>query len=189
MTGPLSDIRILEVGVMLAGPYATMLLADLGAEVIKIEPPGGEISRQVSDSYFASLNRNKQSVCLDLRSDAGRQRLGELVANSHALLVNMKPSAIKRLGLTYEALRKFNERIVCVAMTGFGLDGGDDPGFRLCHPGGDGCGCDDWRSVRAAHACLGTRRPTTRQGWPQRWGCSRRSSPVAAGKWMCRCAT
>ena len=65
---------------MLAGPYATMLLADLGADVIKIEPPGGEISRQVSDSYFASINRNKQSVCLDLRSDEGRARLGELVA-------------------------------------------------------------------------------------------------------------
>jgi crotonobetainyl-CoA:carnitine CoA-transferase CaiB-like acyl-CoA transferase len=128
-TGPLAGIRILEVGVMLAGPYATMLLADLGAEVIKIEPPGGEISRQVSDSYFASLNRNKQSVCLDLRSEQGRQRLRELVANSHALLVNMKPSAIKRLGLTYETLRQFNERIVCVAMTGFGLDGGDDPAF------------------------------------------------------------
>ncbi len=127
--GPLAGIRILEVGVMLAGPYATMLLADLGADVIKIEPPGGEISRQVSDSYFASLNRNKQSVCLDLRSAQGRARLGELVADSHALLVNMKPSAIKRLGLTYESLREFNERIVCVAMTGFGLDGGDDPAF------------------------------------------------------------
>jgi crotonobetainyl-CoA:carnitine CoA-transferase CaiB-like acyl-CoA transferase len=114
---------------MLAGPYATMLLADLGAEVIKIEPPGGEISRQVGDGYFASLNRNKQSVCLDLRSEEGRQRLGELVENSHALLVNMKPSAIKRLGLTYDALRQFNEKIVCVAMTGFGLDGGDDPAF------------------------------------------------------------
>src|ERR1700682_3417795 len=96
--GPLAGIRIVEVGVMLAGPYATMLLADLGAEVIKIEPPGGEISRHVSDSYFASLNRNKQSMCLDLRSEAGQQRLGELVANSHALLVNMKPSAITRLG-------------------------------------------------------------------------------------------
>ncbi len=114
---------------MLAGPYATMLLADLGAEVIKIEPPGGEISRQVSDSYFASLNRNKQSICLDLRSEAGQRRLGELVANSHALLVNMKPSAIRRLGLTYEALRQYNESIVCVALTGFGLDGGDDPAF------------------------------------------------------------
>lgn len=127
--GPLAGIRIIEVGVMLAGPYATMLLADLGAEVVKVEPPGGEISRQVGDSYFASLNRNKQSICLDLRSAAGRQKLGDLVANSHALLVNMKPSAIRRLGLTYESLRVFNEGIVCVAMTGFGLDGGDDPAF------------------------------------------------------------
>src|SRR6201995_3759499 len=127
--GPLAGIRILEVGVMLAGPYATMVLADLGAEVIKIEPPDGEISRQVSDSYFAGLNRNKQSVRVDLRSEEGRQLLGKMVAKSHALLVNMKPSAIRRLGLTYEALRKYNEKIVCVALTGFGMDGGDDPAF------------------------------------------------------------
>ena len=114
---------------MLAGPYATMLLADLGAEVIKIEPPGGEISRQVSDSYFASLNRNKQSVVPGSAVGGGPQQLGELVAKSHALLVNMKPSAIRRLGLTYEALRRYNEKIVCVALTGFGMDGGDDPAF------------------------------------------------------------
>ncbi|WP_234880333.1 CaiB/BaiF CoA transferase family protein [Mycolicibacterium litorale] len=114
---------------MLAGPYATMMLADLGAEVIKIEPPGGEISRQVSDSYFASLNRNKRSVCLDLQSEQGQRRLAELVADSHALLVNMKPSVIRKLGLTFENLRRFNPKIVCVAMTGFGLDGGDDPAF------------------------------------------------------------
>lgn len=126
---PLAGIRVLEVGVMLAGPYATMMLADLGAEVIKIEPPGGEISRQVGDSYFASLNRNKSNICLDLRSDEGQRRLGELVAESHALLVNMKPSVIRKLGLTYEHLRRHNEKIVCVAMTGFGLDGGDDPAF------------------------------------------------------------
>ena len=127
--GPLAGIRILEVGVMLAGPYATMLLADLGAEVIKIEPPGGEISRQVGASYFASLNRNKRSICLDLASEDGRRRLGELVADSHALLVNMKPSVIRKLGLTYQALSKFNPGIVCVALTGYGLDGGDDPAF------------------------------------------------------------
>ena len=127
--GPLSGIRILEIGTMLAGPYATMLLADLGAEVIKIEPPGGEISRQVGDSYFASLNRNKHSVCLELGSEEGQRRLGELAAKSHALLVNLKPSAIHRLGLTYAALRRHNERIVCVALTGFGLDAGDDPAF------------------------------------------------------------
>lgn len=129
MSGPLSGIRILEVGVMLAGPYATMLLADLGAEVIKIEPPGGEISRQVGPSYFASLNRNKTSIQLDLASEAGQAKLGELVADSHALLVNMKPSVIRRLGLTYDALSRFNPRIVCVALTGFGLDGGDEPAF------------------------------------------------------------
>ena len=114
---------------MLAGPYATMLLADLGAEVIKIEPPGGEISRQVSDSYFASLNRNKRSVCLDLASEEGQRRLGELAAQSHALLVNMKPSVIRKLGLTYDALQVHNDKLVCVALTGYGLDGGDDPAF------------------------------------------------------------
>jgi crotonobetainyl-CoA:carnitine CoA-transferase CaiB-like acyl-CoA transferase len=126
---PLTGIRILEVGTMLAGPYATMLLADLGADVTKIEPAGGEISRSVGLSYFASLNRNKSSICVDLNSDAGQQRLGELVSESHALLVNLKPSAIRRLGLTYEQLRRWNERIVCVAITGFGLYGGDDPAF------------------------------------------------------------
>ncbi|MGB8207760.1 MAG: CoA transferase [Mycobacterium sp.] len=126
---PLAGIRILEVGTMLAGPYATMLLADLGAEVTKIEPAGGEISRSVGLSYFASLNRNKSSICLDLNSDAGQQRLGELISESHALLVNLKPSAIRRLGLTYEQLRRWNQRIVCVAITGFGLYGGDDPAF------------------------------------------------------------
>ena len=129
MTGPLAGIRVIEVGVMLAGPYATMMLADLGAEVIKVEPPGGEISRQVSDSYFASLNRGKRSISLDLTSEDGKAKLAELVAESHALLVNMKPSVIRRLGLTYENLRRYNEKIVCVAMTGFGLDGGDDPAF------------------------------------------------------------
>jgi CoA:oxalate CoA-transferase len=127
--GPLTGIRILEVGTMLAGPYATMMLADLGAEVTKIEPPTGDISRQVSDSYFASLNRGKRSVCLDLNTEPGQRHLGELVAKSHALLVNLKPSAIQRLGLTYEALRRHNDKIVCVALTGFGLYGGDNPAF------------------------------------------------------------
>lgn len=127
--GPLAGIKVLEVGTMLAGPYATMMLADLGAQVTKIEPPTGDISRQVSDSYFASLNRGKRSICLELGTEEGQRRLGELVADSHALLVNLKPSAIQKLGLTYEALRKHNDTIVCVALTGFGLYGGDDPAF------------------------------------------------------------
>ena len=114
---------------MLAGPYATMLLADLGAEVTKLEPPGGDISRQVSDSYFASVNRGKRSVRLDLATPAGQEKLHDLVHNAHALLVNLKPSTIRGLGLTYDVLKAHNEKIVCVALTGFGLDGGDEPAF------------------------------------------------------------
>jgi CoA:oxalate CoA-transferase len=127
--GPLVGIRILEVGHVLAGPYATMVLADLGAEVTKVEPPGGDISRQVSDSYFASLNRNKRSVCVDLATEAGQDQLHELVAGAHALLTNLRPPTIRAFGLTYDALKTWNERIVCVALTGYGLDGGDDPSF------------------------------------------------------------
>lgn len=127
--GPLTGIRVIEVGTMLAGPYATLLLTDLGAKVVKIEPPGGEISRTVGESYFASLNRNKSGLCLDLNSEVGQHRLAELAADSDALVVNLRPSSIRRLGLTYEALRRFNERIVCVAITGYGLHGGDNPAF------------------------------------------------------------
>jgi crotonobetainyl-CoA:carnitine CoA-transferase CaiB-like acyl-CoA transferase len=127
--GPLAGIRILEAGHILAGPYASMLLCDLGAEVTKLEPVTGDMSRQVSDAYFASINRGKRSVVLDLASGQGQDRLHELAAGAHALIVNQKPSAIRKLGLTYEALRPYNEKIVCVAVTGYGLYGGDDPAF------------------------------------------------------------
>ncbi|MGW0684069.1 CaiB/BaiF CoA transferase family protein [Streptomyces sp. NPDC002754] len=127
--GPLAGIRVLEVGHILAGPYATMLLADLGAEVTKLEPPGGDLSRQVSDAYFASLNRGKRSIRVDLTTAAGQERLHQLVGGAHALLVNLKPSAIRGCGLTYEDLKPYNDRLVCVALTGYGMDAGDDPAF------------------------------------------------------------
>ncbi|MEH0421271.1 CaiB/BaiF CoA transferase family protein [Streptomyces sp. B21-083] len=127
--GPLAGLRVLEVGHILAGPYATMLLADLGAQVTKVEPPGGDLSRQVSDAYFASLNRGKRSICVDLAAPAGQDRLHELVRDADALLVNLKPSAVERFGLTYEALKPFNERLVCVALTGWGMEAGDTPAF------------------------------------------------------------
>ncbi|MFI5798140.1 CaiB/BaiF CoA transferase family protein [Streptomyces sp. NPDC051677] len=129
MNGPLAGLRILEVGHILAGPYATMLLSDLGAEVTKVEPPGGDLSRQVSDAYFASLNRGKRSVRVDLAAPKGQERLHALVRDAHALLVNLKPSAVHRFGLTYDALRPYNERLVCVALTGWGMAAGDDPAF------------------------------------------------------------
>ena len=130
MTGPLAGIRIIEVGHMLAGPYCGLLLADMGAEVIKIEPPEGDIGRKVSphfigphNAYFASLNRNKKSVVLDLASAEGQRELRDLTARSHALITNLRPSAIKKLGLTYDSLKHTNSKIVCVALTGYGLEG------------------------------------------------------------------
>lgn len=129
-SGPLAGIRVLEVGHMLAGPYCGLLLADLGAEVVKIEPPEGDIARRVSphqvgphNAYFASLNRGKKSVVLDLASEEGQRELGRLASTARALVTNLRPSAIRKLGLTYEHLKRFNERIVCVALTGYGLEG------------------------------------------------------------------
>jgi CoA:oxalate CoA-transferase len=128
--GPLAGIRVLEVGHILAGPFGGMLLADLGADVVKIEPVGGDLSRQVGSHsvdehnvYFASLNRNKRSVYIDLTTDEGEAELGRLAATAHALIVNLRPSTIRKLGLDYESLRRFNPKIVCVAVTGYGLDG------------------------------------------------------------------
>ncbi len=138
MSAPLAGIRIIEVGHMLAGPYCGLMLADMGAEVIKIETPDGDIGRTVSphfvgphNAYFASLNRNKKSVVLDLVSDEGLAALGRIAETSHALVTNLRPSAIRKLGLTYDTLRSWNERLVCVALTGYGLDGpyADNPAY------------------------------------------------------------
>jgi CoA:oxalate CoA-transferase len=129
MKGPLANVRVIEVGHMLMGPYCGMLLADLGAEVIKIEPPEGDIARQIGphrigphNAYFASLNRSKQSIVLDLQSEDGQRALGELAARARALVTNLRPGAIRKLGLTYDALKRWNPNLVCVALTGYGLD-------------------------------------------------------------------
>jgi crotonobetainyl-CoA:carnitine CoA-transferase CaiB-like acyl-CoA transferase len=128
--GPLAGIRVLEVGHVLAGPFGGMLLADLGADVIKVEPIDGDLSRQVGSQYvdehnvyFASINRNKRSVHIDLTTAEGRAELGALARTAHALLVNMRPSTIRKLGLDYASMRHFNPKLVCVALTGYGLEG------------------------------------------------------------------
>jgi crotonobetainyl-CoA:carnitine CoA-transferase CaiB-like acyl-CoA transferase len=107
-----------------------MLLADMGADVIKIESAEGDLSRHVGSQmvgdhnvYFASLNRNKRSVHIDLASEQGQAELGRLAETSDALIVNMRPSVIRKLGLDYASLRRFNPKIVCVAVTGYGLEG------------------------------------------------------------------
>jgi CoA:oxalate CoA-transferase len=128
--GPLAGIRVIEVGHMLAGPYCGLMLADMGAEIIKVETPDGDIARSVSphfvgphNAYFASLNRSKKSVVLDLAAEEGQDDLRRIAAQSHALVTNLRPAAIRKLGLTYEALKATNDRLVCVALTGYGLEG------------------------------------------------------------------
>ncbi|CAM3493204.1 CaiB/BaiF CoA-transferase family protein [Kibdelosporangium persicum] len=127
---PLSGITVLEVGVFMAGPYATMQLADLGAEVLKIEnPAGGDPVRQAgpfvdgTSSPFARLNRNKKSVALDLKSPDGRAAFRRLADHADVLVENLRPGALRALRLDYETLRQSNPRLIYASASGWGQDG------------------------------------------------------------------
>lgn len=128
--GPLDGIRVLDLTRVLAGPYCTMLLADLGAEVIKVEMPVlgddarhfGPYQKGVS-TYFMSLNRNKYSVTLNLKSDTGKDILREMVKQVDVLVENFKPGTLDRLGLGYESLKEINPSLIYAASTGFGQTG------------------------------------------------------------------
>lgn len=136
--GPLAGVRVIEVAHVLAGPFCSMILGDLGADVIKVEPPGGDMARNITkqftgpyNDYFASLNRNKRSVVLDLNTPAGKAQLGSLAAGAQGLITNLRPATIRRFGLTYDDLKTHNPNLVCLALTGFGLDGpyADKPAY------------------------------------------------------------
>ena len=129
---PLVDLRVIAVEQFGAGPWATLQLADLGAEVIKIEDPeaGGDVGRYVppyqegEDSlFFETFNRNKRSISLDLRHPQGREVLHDLVARADALFSNLRGDQPRRLGLTYDDLKQANPRIVCCSLSGFGMTG------------------------------------------------------------------
>ena len=130
-TGPLCEVRILDCTQALAGPYCTMLLADLGADVVKIEPPRGDMARALGPrpvdgegcdygGYFASINRNKRSAVLDLKQAADRDIFLRLVESADAVVENARVGVMERLGLGYEALCERNARLVYVAIRGFG---------------------------------------------------------------------
>lgn len=129
--GALSDLRIIDLTQMLAGPYATMMLADHGAEVIKVEPPAGDMTRhggpfrdddseRLLGGYFQSIDRNKRSIVLDLKTEGGRRALLALVRDADAVVENFRPGVMDRLGIGYETLREANPRIVYGALSGFG---------------------------------------------------------------------
>jgi crotonobetainyl-CoA:carnitine CoA-transferase CaiB-like acyl-CoA transferase len=127
--GPLADLRVVAIEQFGAGPFGTLLLADLGADVIKIEDPGagGDVGRSVppgaaggSSLYFEAFNRGKRSIALDLNNPAGREVFHRLVATSDAVYNNLRGDLPDRLGLTYAALRDINPAIVCVSLSAYG---------------------------------------------------------------------
>jgi crotonobetainyl-CoA:carnitine CoA-transferase CaiB-like acyl-CoA transferase len=129
---PLADVRVLAIEQFGAGPWATLQLADLGAEVIKIEDPasGGDVGRYVppfqegEDSlFFETFNRNKKSISLDLRDPAGRDRFEELVRISDVVFSNLRGDQPAKLRLRYDDLKHLNPRIVCCSLSGFGMTG------------------------------------------------------------------
>jgi crotonobetainyl-CoA:carnitine CoA-transferase CaiB-like acyl-CoA transferase len=137
---PLEDIRIVALEQYGAGPFATMHLAELGAEVIKIEEPasGGDVARYVPpfqsgehSLFFETYNRNKRSVSLDIGTEAGRAVFHELVAKSDVVFSNLRGDVPARLGITYSDLAAVNPRIVCCSLTGFGMTGprSAEPGY------------------------------------------------------------
>lgn len=137
---PLEDVRIIAIEQYGAGPFGSVHLADLGAEVIKIEDPrtGGDVGRYVppygegEDSlFFETFNRNKRSLSLDLSTPAGRSVFEELVKVSHAVYSNLRGDVPKKIGITYDDLKHLNPKIVCCSLTGFGMTGPrqKEPGY------------------------------------------------------------
>lgn len=134
---PLTGIRVVDLTRVLSGPFATMLLADMGADVIKIETPGGDPVRQQGDLsrgmswYFASFNRNKRSVVLDLRKDEGKRVLERLLATADVLVENFRPGVLAEMGLGEAKLAELNPRLVTASINGYGSTGPyvDRPAF------------------------------------------------------------
>ena len=126
---PLSGIRVVEFGNLIAGPYCAMLLADLGADVIKVEPPSGDLGRAFGpyingeSAFFLSANRGKQSVVLDLRRDDGRRKALKLVETADVVVNNLRTGAMERLGLDEGSIRAHNPGVVYAVVSAFGSDG------------------------------------------------------------------
>ena len=129
MPGPLDGYRIVDLTAMVSGPVATMMLADQGAEVIKVEPPAGDLVRRMGHdlggvtSSFVSANRSKKSVVLDLKSDRARTLLDRLVASADVFVQNFRPGTVERMGIGEDAIRALRPDIVYVSISGFGERG------------------------------------------------------------------
>ncbi|HLR71248.1 MAG TPA: CoA transferase, partial [Pseudogracilibacillus sp.] len=130
MSGALSGIKILDLSRVLAGPYCTMILGDLGAEVIKVESPHGDDTRKWGppfkndvSAYYLCANRNKKSITINLKSEEGIAQIKELVKEADVVINNFKVGTMERFGIDYETLSKINEKIIYCSITGFGETG------------------------------------------------------------------
>jgi crotonobetainyl-CoA:carnitine CoA-transferase CaiB-like acyl-CoA transferase len=133
MTGPLADLLVLDLTRALAGPHAAMTLGDLGARVVKIEPPSGDDTRswgppfmdddERTSTYFLSANRNKESVVLDLKAPDDARLLERMVERADVLMENYRPGVLDRLGFSVQRLHELNPRLIVLSITGFGHDG------------------------------------------------------------------
>lgn len=127
--GPLAGVTIVDLSRVLAGPYCTMVLADLGARVIKVESPGGDDARQIGpfvenrSAYFLSLNRGKESIALDLKNGADREIFERLLGRADVLVENFRPGTLARLGYGWESLHASQPRLILASTSGFGQTG------------------------------------------------------------------
>jgi crotonobetainyl-CoA:carnitine CoA-transferase CaiB-like acyl-CoA transferase len=151
MPGPLAGVRVIDLTVAVLGPVATQILGDLGAEVIKIEAPEGDMMRSIGPmrhpgmaAYFLNINRNKKSVVLDLKKPAAQAALLRLAATADVLVHNMRPGAARRNGIGYDAVAKINPRIVYASASGWRAD----------HPHGDRAAFDDVIQGESGFAAL-----------------------------------
>jgi len=130
--GPLTGLLVLELGQIIAGTYGGMLLADLGADVIKVEPPGGDLGRNPDQATVGrhsaihlTMNRGKRSVAIDLKRDQGRTVFYDLVRHADVVVDNFRPGVVERLRIDYPTLSEINPRIICCSVSGFGTKGPD----------------------------------------------------------------
>ena len=134
---PLGGVRVLDLTRALSGPFCTMILGDLGADVIKVEPPDGDMMRQwgpydrTESVYYLTGNRNKRAIAINFRSKEGLELIKSLAKECDVLVENFKPGSMDAMGLNYEKLAEINPRLIYMSITGFGRDGpnSDQPGF------------------------------------------------------------
>ncbi|MEE6442676.1 MULTISPECIES: CoA transferase [Pseudomonas] len=132
MTGALQGLRVLDFTQMMNGPFGTMLLADFGADVIKVEPPEGDTMRKTGETflgddavYFLTLNRNKRSIVIDLTTPEGQAQAHQLAAQVDIVVENFRPGVAKKLGIDYETLKPLNPRMIYCSTSAFGREGAD----------------------------------------------------------------